>query len=131
MRVRTDGRVDISNVHKSRWSHKCYLCKRKQGCIVACGMPKCRKFFHPLCALLDAGEGAPFLGVGADGQACFFCHQHIPPGYKRDELGQWVKIPPPFHIVAMRELNQSLCQLRALAFLCRRRDKVKNRVSLS
>ena len=128
--VTANRRVDTSKVHKSRWGRRCYLCKRKHGCIVGCDA-KCKRFFHPLCALLHNDKlSPPFLGLTDEGEVCCYCHQHTPQGYKWDSLlKQWVKIPPPFELVALRCLKQSFNHLRTLAFYCRRRGKIKARVS--
>ena len=131
-RLTADHRVKSSGIHRSRWSHKCYLCKRKGGCVVACmaTKKKCPRFFHPLCALLHADKHTqPFLGVAEDDSTCSYCHLHPPPGYTRDDTGQWMETPLPFNVVAMQELHDSLLKLRTLVVLCRRRSKVKSRVS--
>ena len=129
--VTAKGHVDTSKVHKSRWGRKCYLCKRKHGCIVGCDAPKCGRFFHPLCALLqNESRSPPFLGLTEEGEVCSYCHQHPPMEYKWDSRSrEWIKIPPPFGIVALRCLKQSFNYLRTLAFYCRRRGKIKARVS--
>lgn len=128
--VTADRRVDTSKVHKSRWGRRCYLCKGKQGCIVGCDAPKCGKFFHPLCALLHSdSRSPPFLGITEEGEVCSNCHQHPPMEYKWDaQSGEWIKIPPPFGLVALRCLKQSFNYLRTLAFYCRRRGKIKARL---
>eukprot|EP00471_Norrisiella_sphaerica_P007813 CAMPEP_0184506702 /NCGR_PEP_ID=MMETSP0113_2-20130426/53636_1 /TAXON_ID=91329 /ORGANISM="Norrisiella sphaerica, Strain BC52" /LENGTH=1334 /DNA_ID=CAMNT_0026896427 /DNA_START=698 /DNA_END=4702 /DNA_ORIENTATION=- len=47
--------IDLADVPKSRFHHKCYLCNQRQGACLGCA-EQCDKSFHVLCGLLSGGH---------------------------------------------------------------------------
>ncbi|KAJ6753912.1 PHD FINGER PROTEINS [Salix purpurea] len=93
-----DGREGIhcSKVPKRRWEGKCYVCKRRKGCVIDCSEPKCPLAFHATCGLkedlcIEFKEGRKKETIVAG-----FCKSHTELWDKQQQSGK-------FKIVAREE----------------------------
>ncbi|KAJ6301668.1 hypothetical protein OIU77_015891 [Salix suchowensis] len=94
-----DGREGIhcSKVPKRRWEGKCYVCKRRKGCVIDCSEPKCPLAFHATCGLkedlcIEFKEGKKKKETIVAG----FCKSHTELWDKQQQSGK-------FKIVAREE----------------------------
>ncbi|GJV85781.1 protein Jade-1 [Tanacetum coccineum] len=86
-----DGRegIDCSKVLEKRWGKKCYLCKKRDGCVVECSEQKCCLRFHVTCGLnedlcIEYKEGRNKGAIVAG-----FCKTHTDLWKKQQATGKY------------------------------------------
>ncbi len=145
----------IRDVHYSRFTGvKCSLCKRGggqgvgpthngryvstrfEGAVVQCSHPKCHVAFHANCARM-AGHLYMKIHENDAGYTdyTFYCNKHTPSQYKYDEAKhKWVHRADVADIsrsyLALRDHRSDLDELRTLADLFRKHEKIKSRTYL-
>lgn len=80
--------IDFSKVPKRRWEEKCYICKRRSGCVLECSEPKCPLWFHVTCGLnqdlaIEYKEGKRGAVVAG------FCESHTELWKKQQQTGKF------------------------------------------
>ncbi len=110
--------VDTRAVPKDRFHHRCFLCKQRQGAVLACSHFGCDKRFHVLCGFFAGAHMRKKALRGGVERLVACCPFHTPV-----MLSRRVAIPDGY--VTLWKLKAQLEKAERLVVACAQRERFK------